>query len=498
MGVVIKQSFITTVLTYVGVVIGYVNVLILFPRFLSTEEIGLVRLIPSAAFLLLPVAQLGLAQCIVRYYPAFEKKKNGPGELLAFGLIGITAGYLFTLVLYNIFREPITAYFAKESGLVNEYQWVILAVLLVMSFQALAEGYSRALLKIVAANFAKEVLVRVGTSATVLLYAAKIISFPTMVYTMIAVYGVSLLYLLGYLIYRGKLSIRFSFSTFEGSQLKEMMVYSVYALLGAGGTFIVLNIDQIMISGAIGLSWNGIYTTAFYIAVVIEMPRRALTQITTPLISRAFDKHDMVEIDKLYKKVSINQMIAGSLLYIGIAANLQSIYALIPNNEAFMQGIAVVNIIGLGKLLDMTFSLNGEIIVMSKYFRFNVVSLIVLAVLAIVLNQWLIPLYGIDGAAWASAISLFLYNLVKMIFVWAKLGVQPFTWKNLAMLAIAGLVLMAGTYLPPFSNIFLDIVIRSTMITALFGGAILFFRISPDVNELTMVVLKRFISGNQK
>ena len=492
MGVVIRQSFITTVLTYVGVVIGYVNVLILFPKFLTPEEIGLVRLIPSAAFLLLPLAQLGLAQCTVRFYPAFEKKKNGPGELLAFGFIGVTIGYLITLVLYNIFREPITAYFAKESGLVNNYQWVILAVLLGMSFQAVAEGYSRALLKIVAANFAKEVLVRVGTSITVLLYAVNIITFPVMVYTMILVYGVSLLYLLGYLAYRKQLSLKFSFSTFERPQLKEMMVYSMYALLGAGGSFIILNIDQIMISGIIGLSWNGIYTTAFYIAVVIEMPRRALTQITTPLISRAFDKHDMVEIDKLYKKVSINQMIAGSLLYTGIAANLNSIFALVPNNEAFIQGVTVVNIIGLGKLLDMTFSLNGEIIVMSKYFRFNVASLVILAILAVVLNLWLIPLYGIDGAAWASAISLFIYNLVKMIFVWMKLGVQPFTWKNVSMLVISGLVLLAGIYLPAFSNVFLDIFVRSTMITFLFGGAVLLFRISPDVNELVKVVWGRF------
>ncbi|MEQ8417648.1 MAG: oligosaccharide flippase family protein [Imperialibacter sp.] len=494
MGVVIRQSFITTVLTYVGVVIGYVNVLILFPKFLTPEEIGLVRLIPSAAFLLLPLAQLGLAQCTVRFYPAFEKKKNGPGELLAFGFIGVTVGYLITLVLYNIFREPITSYFAKESGLVNDYQWVILAVLLVMSFQAVAEGYSRALLKIVAANFAKEVLVRIGTSITVLLYALSIITFPVMVYTMIVVYGVSLLYLLGYLAYRKQLSLKFSFSTFERPQLKEMMVYSTYALLGAGGSFIILNIDQIMISGMIGLSWNGIYTTAFYIAVVIEMPRRALTQITTPLISRAFDKHDMVEIDKLYKKVSINQMIAGSLLYIGIAANLNSIFALVPNNEAFIQGITVVNIIGLGKLLDMTFSLNGEIIVMSKYFRFNVLSLVILAVLAVMLNQWLIPHYGINGAAWASAISLLLYNLVKMTFVWVKLGVQPFTWENVGMVVISAAVLVAGLYLPAFSNVFLDIFIRSAMITILFGGAVLLFRISPDVNELVKVVWSRLRS----
>jgi O-antigen/teichoic acid export membrane protein len=152
----------------------------------------------------------------------------------------------------------------------------------------------------------------------------------------------------------------------------------------------------------------------------------------------------------------------------------------------------VVNIIGLGKLLDMTFSLNGEIIVMSKYFRFNVLSLVILAVLAVMLNQWLIPLYGIDGAAWASAISLLLYNLVKMTFVWVKLGVQPFTSENVGMVVISAAVLVAGLYLPAFSNVFLDIFVRSTMITILFGGSVLVFKISPDVNELVKLVWSRF------
>ncbi len=491
MGVVFRQSFYTTVLTYVGVVIGYVNVLILFPKFLSPEQIGLVRLIPSAAFLLLPIAQLGLAQCTVRYYPAFEKTEKGPGQLLAFGVVGVTVGYLLTLVLYQVFKEPITAYFAAESALVNEYQGVILAVLLVMSFQAVAEGYSRALLKIIAANFAKEVLVRVGSSITVLLFALDLISFEWLVYSMVIVYGLSLVFLLGYLAHRNLLQVHFSFGDIKRPLLKEMFTYSLYALLGAGGSFIILNIDQIMISGMLGLHWNGIYTTAFYIAVVIEMPRRALTQITTPLVSRAFDKQDISEVDKLYKKVSINQMLAGMLLYIGIAANLSSIFKLVPNNEVFIQGITVVNIIGLGKLLDMTFSLNGEIIVMSKYFRFNVLSLVVLAILAVLLNQLLIPLYGIDGAAWASAIALLLYNVVKMTFVKWRLGIQPFTGKNLLMLPIGGVILLLGTYFPVFSNIVVDILLRSTLITVLFLGAVVFFRISPDANEVMIHVAKR-------
>ena len=59
MGIVIRQSAISTALSYAGVVIGYVNLLILFPRYMSPEEVGLARIIQDAAMLMVPFAQLG-------------------------------------------------------------------------------------------------------------------------------------------------------------------------------------------------------------------------------------------------------------------------------------------------------------------------------------------------------------------------------------------------------------------------------------------------------
>ena len=56
MGVFLKQSFWTSVIIYLGVIIGFINSLILFPKYLSTEEIGLLRQIISAATLLLPLS----------------------------------------------------------------------------------------------------------------------------------------------------------------------------------------------------------------------------------------------------------------------------------------------------------------------------------------------------------------------------------------------------------------------------------------------------------
>ena len=41
MGIVKRDSIAITILSYIGVVVGYVNKILLFPNFLSEEQVGL-------------------------------------------------------------------------------------------------------------------------------------------------------------------------------------------------------------------------------------------------------------------------------------------------------------------------------------------------------------------------------------------------------------------------------------------------------------------------
>ena len=54
MGIVLKQSFINTLIVYLAFAIGGVNVLFLYTRFLDGEYYGLVTFLLSAANLLMP------------------------------------------------------------------------------------------------------------------------------------------------------------------------------------------------------------------------------------------------------------------------------------------------------------------------------------------------------------------------------------------------------------------------------------------------------------
>ncbi len=487
MGIVIKQSIRSSIIAYLGVAIGYVNVLWLYPYFLSTEQVGLFRLIQSSAYLLATFGQFGLGQSLVKFFP--EQKENK--SFLTTILLGGGLGFLILSGVTLIFRETIVNYFSKESALfVDYFQVTLLVSFLIIQFQIL-EAYSRSLLQIVIPTLLKDIGLRVLTLIVLLLYGFDYIEFQELIYSLIGVYGAVCFGLAIHLANKKQLPLKISLSFLSNGVGKRILNFGLYSLIGAGGTQIILQIDSIMISGALGLEATGIYTIAFFIGVVIEMPKRAITQISSALLAQSFNKGDMSAVKKLYQQTSINQMIIGTLLLIGVWANLDSIYSFIPNNEAYLNGFNVVLFIALGKLSDMAFGTNGEIIVMSKYYRFNVIAVSFLAVLTIILNLTLIPEYGIEGAAIASFLSMLIFNLLKFTFVWSKFGIQPFTIASLKFVMIAGLTLLINYLIPTFDNIYIDVLIRSLVIIGVLGGLTYGMRISQEVNEVSKSFFKK-------
>jgi len=487
MGVVIKQSIRSSIIAYIGVAIGYVNVLWLYPNFLSSEQIGLFRLIQSSAYLLATFGQIGLAQSLIKFSPELKKNKG----FLSAILLGGSLGFILLSLLALLFRASIVDYFSKESVMfVDYFQVTLLISFLLINFQLL-EAYSRSLLKIVMPTLLKDVGLRVLSTIVLLLYGFEIIDFTLLIYSLLGVYGLVLIALAFQLKVSHQASLHFNFNFLKNGTWKKILNFGCYSLIGAGGTQIILQIDSIMVSGALGLKATGVYTIAFFIGVVIEMPKRAITQISASLLSQSFNSGDMAAVKKLYQQTSINQMIIGTLLLIGIWANLESIYYFVPNNEDYINGFSVVLFIALGKLSDMVFGTNGEIIIMSKHYKFNVVFVSILAVLTVVLNLFLIPIYGIEGAAIASFIAMLSFNLIKFYFVWFKFKIQPFTMASLKFVLIALVVLGANYFLPKFESVYIDLLVRSALITTLLMGLTYGWKISTEINDLVDKSLRK-------
>lgn len=493
MGLVVRQSILTTIIAYAGVVIGYVNLLYLYPRFLEPDKVGLLRAVQDAAILFAPFAQFGLAYGILRYHPQMARTKGAEQGFITLMLLLALAGFGIFFLVFKIFERGALSFFEENAAAFIQYASTVVWLTFILLFTAIIETYSRSLLKTIFPYFVKEILIRLLMALSVTAYFLGWVTFDGFIVMTVFSNLVCLLALIIYLIAGGHLSLSTSFTQFDRTLMKAMIRYSLFSFAGAAGIIIIGKIDGLMV---MGLSLDGpaamaVYSTAFYMASVIEVPKKAMTSVAMPLISRAFDKNNMQEIAVLYRKTAINQMIIGALLLIGVYINLDSIYSLMPRSEVYEAGRWVVIIVGLGKLVDMAFGPSSEIIVLSRYYGFNIVLIILLAVMSVALNFALIPVHGIKGAAISIALALITFNVVKYIFIAVKLQMQPFGWPALIVLVISAATLGINALLPKIDFVFLDMFVRSAIVTIVFGGATWFTKISPDGNALIQRTLAR-------
>ncbi|MFN5932017.1 MAG: hypothetical protein ACK42F_10555, partial [Sphingobacteriales bacterium] len=98
-----------------------------------------------------------------------------------------------------------------------------------------------------------------------------------------------------------------------------------------------------------GLSDAAVFTIATYLVTVMEVPQRSLVSIATPFISEAIQNRNWAKIDRLYKKTSLNLMIAGMGIFGVILLNLDTIYLILGPSYAALSGIVIIS--GIAKLI---------------------------------------------------------------------------------------------------------------------------------------------------
>ncbi|MBL4755579.1 MAG: polysaccharide biosynthesis protein [Flavobacteriales bacterium] len=342
----------------------------------------------------------------------------------------------------------------------------------------------------------QEILIRALLAIGCCLYFLDLLTFQDFIIWIIGIYATALALLIVYVKKLGHLFLRPDLSIFRSEMSKEMTFFSLYTILGSGSGIIVSKIDTIMLGSMSGLDAAGIYGVAFYLGAIIQMPRRTLSEISSPIIAKAFKENNLSKIEEIYQKTSLNLLLVGAFLFTGIWVNIDSVLLLIPNSAQFLIGKYVVFYIGLVKLIDMAFGLNTEVITNSKYYRWNIFFLPFLALITIVSNLLLIPKFGIVGAAIASFISISLINVLRFLFVWYRLKIHPFTINTPKALLICGTAYFLGNILPIIENTYLDILQRGTVVTVAYLVLLLLIKPSEDVDNLIRGFWKKITSNN--
>ena len=487
----VKQSVLTTIFSYLGVIVGYFNLLWLFPYVLSPEQIGLFKTVQDMALLLVPFAQLGIGHGITRFFPRI---KGNEFAFFSFSIVMATIGFFIVAALFFIFKTPIITAFAENAPEVNDFLIVALVITFFSLMNSLLEAFSRSFIKIAIPSLIRDVFLRIFVALLVIGYFLSFYSFVNMIWGMGMVYMVAMFSMIFYMKKEGIIKIDLNWKGISRPFKKEFLQYGLITLLGTAGALLIMKIDSIMVSSMIGLDANAIYTIGFSIAVVIEMPRRAISQVAMPIISEMFANNQLTGINALYKKIAINQLLICLLIFLLIWVNIENLYHFVPNRTIYEQGKWVVLLIGLGKITDVIFSVNGEIIVFSRFYTFNITATLLMSAAVIIFNLILIPLYGIEGAALASLIAMLCYNLVKYFYIKIRLGFNPFSLGVYLILIAGGLSWAVSYYLIPTSAyVLLDILIRSGLVTAVYLLLVHLLKAAPETETMVFQKLKEVI-----
>jgi O-antigen/teichoic acid export membrane protein len=480
-GIVIRQSLKTTVVTLAGAAIGAL-VMYLSARILPLQELGFSRTLTNFALVSASILVLGfhgtLAVFIYRYPIGDPRRAAFTGLCLTVPLlaIGLVSGIYFASKTWflGLFQPADIPFFDRY------FIWLPVFSLFAC-LQILLESYLMAYLKVAQYTFVREVGLKGGNLLLILLLGAGRISFSAFIIGSVVLYGLACIVLLALVARTGSFRISWHWDLLTRTERRELLHFAgFHALLGV--SINLLNaIDGIMLAplGQQGLKATGIYAIALFVVSIMLIPMRALTQATTPVITQAYQAQDHAQVASLFRKSSDTMFLASLGMTVIILANLSNGLQLLGNQ--FEPILYVIPILLVGRLVDAATGINEQLLSISRHYRFSFALSLGLVAGVIVFNWLLIPRWGVIGAATGTTLAVLLYNLGKWYFVKQKLSLQPFSLITLRILAAGILTLSISWLLPHFRSPLLDAALRSACIAIVYALLLLAFKAAPDL-----------------
>ena len=90
--------------------------------------------------------------------------------------------------------------------------------------------------------------------------------------------------------------------------------------------------------------------------------------------------------------------------------------------------------------------------------------------LTVFLNELFIPIWGLEGAAAATATASLVFNLGKFLFIRYKFNLQPYDIKNILIILFTVICLCILYVLPETSNIFFSSIYKSVILLVVYLG----------------------------
>ena len=285
MGIIIKQTIRGTILSYVGVILGFIITAKLLPSFFSTDQVGLLKILISFSLIFVQVGNLGFNSVTIRKFPYFKNSLNNHNGFLFIALIYFIIGLILFFIVFFIIYPIIIKNNIDKSILLSEFFIYIIPLVIFSQIFTFLDSYYSVLMNATIGTAFKEVYQRIALIIAIALYLLKVINFDQFLALYIFSFCLPALLIIIALISEKQLNLKPSFKFYTKPLIMSVISVSIYGFLNSFTSIFIVNIDNLMINSLIGLSATGIYSVMFFFGAVIKIPARSLIKKSNIIIA---------------------------------------------------------------------------------------------------------------------------------------------------------------------------------------------------------------------
>ncbi len=217
----------------------------------------------------------------------------------------------------------------------------------------------------------------------------------------------------------------YPYESFKRVSFKKLYYLGQPMLLISSGA-LIMSWTDILVLGVFETEFEvGVYVVATKIVVLTSLVLVAMNAITSPKYASLYSEGRLKELAKLAQKSSLVLLIiaiSSSVFIFIFSEELMSIFG-----SEFIVGAEVLVVLAVGQFVNVSCGSVGFLLIMTG--KENVMRNILLstAVINIILSLLLVKFFGILGVAYATALSMILWNIWAMIEVKKSLGFWSFS-----------------------------------------------------------------------
>ena len=410
---IVKNTTITYISMFINFIIGFIFA-ILIARLLAPYQYGLLSLSRSIVGIIAPIALLGLSTSLVRYIPSTRiasTEKSNQYIITAFGvsiLSVVSATFLWLLL-----SDYVATVIFHDVNLVLIFK-VIAFLIILSALSALITDTLRGFEEFKIYNF-----LSVSNMAMALFFSLVLVyllGFEALFVICGSIISIFITVLYGLFFVKRKFSISLSKSQFEKEIAKKLLKYGLPLVPGSFFLILMTSIDKFAIGSLMNVTNVGYYSIASGIALMAVSLAEPLGVVFFPTFSR------LLASNKKEQTSGYLHILLSLAVYVMVPLSIGIILCSAPVIK-LLYGVVYAPAIDPLMILMFGTPFYATYIVFRGYIAtvFNTTIFIkilgISGIINIILNFSLIPLYGLIGAAFATAFAFFILGIITIYCV---------------------------------------------------------------------------------